>query len=255
MPGAANCSSTLDCRLSTNTMPRGRPKNTRTMSRLGARRSAVKPRAGRLAGATGPTDALRFGTEESATRIETVSITRSTFVGAPSRRRALPDTSSRGCSRRAVLTLLVTAHWSRQPQILAQGAPLIFRTEQTSPDQFGDHGVREFVEPSGQVGRLHEEAVDGARRKPFLHLVGNAFWRSFQGALAASPGIGEISLTQRLVLAFRPFEDTPSRASGDLPALEDVEGERFVHSVRRQTYAIEFGRQQQAADVGMDERL
>src|SRR5262245_15800169 len=75
----------------------------------------------------------------------------------------------------------------RQAQIFAQRRAFIFAAVDAAPLQLRYHLVDEIVEPGRQEREHDVEAVAAARDQPFLHLVGDGFWRADKGepAIAA----------------------------------------------------------------------
>src|SRR5262249_11845669 len=82
----------------------------------------------------------------------------------------------------------------RQAEILPQRPAFVVAPEQAAPLQFRHHAVDEVVEPAGQVGELHREAVGAFGGEPFLHLVGDGLGRPDHGeAGKAAETLGELS--------------------------------------------------------------
>ena len=67
----------------------------------------------------------------------------------------------------------VAAWRALQTKVLAQGHAVIIGPEQAARLQFRDHQVDKIVESTGQIGRLHQEAVGAAVEEPCLHIVGD----------------------------------------------------------------------------------
>src|SRR3546814_5331762 len=61
----------------------------------------------------------------------------------------------------------------RQIQVLAQGTPRIFGTEETATLQFGNDQINEILEPFGRYRRSDHQAVASSRHVPIPHLVGD----------------------------------------------------------------------------------
>ncbi len=93
----------------------------------------------------------------------------------------------------------------RQAEVLAQGLALVFAPEDAAALQLRHHAIGEILEPAGEVGEHHGEAVGAFAREPFLHLVGDRLRRADHGeaAIAAEP-LGE--LPHRQVLAARQLD-------------------------------------------------
>src|SRR3546814_17231039 len=77
----------------------------------------------------------------------------------------------------------------RQIQVLAQGTPRIFGTEETATLQFGNDQINEILEPFGRYRRSDHQAVASPRHVPILHLFGDLGSTALHGRTAGEIGI------------------------------------------------------------------
>ena len=57
--------------------------------------------------------------------------------------------------------------------MLTKGVPPVLGGCKTAILKFRDQGLRDFIEPAGEIGRLKNKAVAGVALIPILHLVGD----------------------------------------------------------------------------------
>src|SRR3546814_20199644 len=85
----------------------------------------------------------------------------------------------------------------RQIQVLAQGTPRIFGTEETATLQFGNDQINEILEPFGRYRRSDHQAVASPRHVPILHLVGDLGSTALHGRTAGERDHRLVGLADR----------------------------------------------------------
>src|SRR3546814_8825290 len=90
----------------------------------------------------------------------------------------------------------------RQIQVLAQGTPRIFGTEETATLQFGNDQINEILEPFGRYRRSDHQAVASPRHVPILHLVGDLGSTALHGRTAGERDHRLVGLADGQVAGF-----------------------------------------------------
>src|SRR5271156_2185021 len=105
------------------------------------------------------------------------------------------------------------------------------------------------------MGRLYEKSVNAVAAEPFLHIVGDLDWRSFERALATRAGETLVELADRQPLLARPAGHLKERGLAIEPEIVRDLGQRAVDIAFRQVEPAERVRQQYEPDIRMDLRL
>lgn len=150
----------------------------------------------------------------------------------------------------------VTAHRTRQAQIVAQGRALVLGPEQPTRLQFRNDEIDEIVEPARERRGLDQEPVDAVAVESGLHLVGDHRGGADHRALAAGAGEALVELADGQLLVARPADDLPE---GGLPGVGAVAlhrvGKRAVDVVAAQVELAEALGEHFDPHVGMDQGL
>src|SRR3546814_19315690 len=103
----------------------------------------------------------------------------------------------------------------RQIQVLAQGTPRIFGTEETATLQFGNDQSNEILEPFGRYRRSDHQAVASSRHIPILHLVGDLGSTALPGRTDGERDHRMVGLAEGQVAGFDKAGRTEERRGGN----------------------------------------